>query len=161
MENINVFKKKTNIFKIIIISILLALFITFGVSLVTGFKYSLVISHSMNPTLPKGTMIVLEPTSYEDLKVGDIITYKMSEKLWNTHRVVRIAESGRVVTAGDAQVRADGTKIEDGEIPENKLVGKVVFYNYPVGSLISFIKENIMLSAFIMLAFYVIYLIIC
>lgn len=149
VNSVNVYKEENLfliIFKNLIVSFILALIITFGVSLLFGYKYMLVASGSMTPVIPVRSMVILAPTDYEDLELGDIVTYKSSGKgtINFTHRVVEFAENGNIITAGDANINSEtGLPQRDGEIPKSRYVGKVVMNLYPVGLLVYFIKENL------------------
>lgn len=71
-----------------------------------------VLSGSMEPTIPTGSMIILEMVEAGDLAVGDIITMMHPEKkdVMITHRIVEIqtGENGRgLVTKGDANNATD------------------------------------------------------
>ena len=95
----NIFKEE-NLFLIVftklMTSFIISLFITFIVSLLFGYKYMLVKTESMEPTIHVSELVILAPTKFEDLKIMDIITFKSSgEGTMNfTHRVRGVAENG-------------------------------------------------------------------
>ena len=85
---------------------------------------------SMLPTLEGGDLVVVQPVSISDVKVGDIIVYN---DLCSTggesviHRVVGF-QSGGLITKGDNNRGTDQTSgIADGPITQQCLVGRVVF----------------------------------
>jgi len=91
---------------------------------VLGFCALSVLSGSMRPYLEPGDMIVNRMVSAEEVKAGDVITYRTGSSLV-THRVVReIEENGKrsFITTGDANNTADSSPIT-----EEQLVGKVLF----------------------------------
>ena len=137
----NVFKEQNEIWDItkrILVSIMLGIIITFGVSLVCGFRYDIVVTYSMYPTLTRGSMVVIEPTSYEDLKIGDIVNFKFGNTTC-THRLVDFAEGGELITQGDASTSRE-------KISKEKYLGKVVYHENVVGNLIMLIRENTILA---------------
>lgn len=67
-----------------------------------------VLTGSMQPGLPPGTLVVVRPVAAEDLGVGDVVTYQLrsGEQTVVTHRVVGVGYDGRgelsLQTQGDA-----------------------------------------------------------
>lgn len=80
---------------------------------VTGSMTLTVLSSSMEPTLPAGTLIVVRPTELDDVVPGKVLTYqlKSGEPTLVTHRVVQrmlLADGTPVfITKGDANPQAD------------------------------------------------------
>lgn len=83
-----------------------------------------VLSGSMEPAYPVGSLIYVQNCAASDVQVGDAITFVLNEDLeLATHRVVAIdAERRQFTTQGDANDAPDGTPVAF----EN-LVGKPVF----------------------------------
>ncbi len=151
----NVFKEKSAfgfLAKTICISLVLGLVITFAISLLFGYQYKLIGSGSMLPTLSLKSLIIIAPVDYDDLKVGDIITFKGSEDsesgLTFTHRIHAINENGQYITKGDNRESPDVSPVTEGE-----LVGKVVANFNFVGEIIIYIKSNIILFTFFVIIF--------
>lgn len=83
-----------------------------------GFRTFTVMSGSMEPGYPVGSLIYVKPVNYQDLKVGDVISYVASDdKTVVTHRIVDIevdkADSSvrRFKTQGDANAAADSKSV--------------------------------------------------
>ena len=72
-----------------------------------------VLTGSMRPSYPPGTLIVSKPVDAEDINIGDAITYqlKSGESTVVTHRVIatRMGEDGTLefLTKGDANTTQD------------------------------------------------------
>ncbi|MCJ1714654.1 signal peptidase I [Curtobacterium sp. VKM Ac-2922] len=72
-----------------------------------------VLTQSMEPSLPPGTLLVVRPTPIDDIRVGDVMTYQIvsGQSAVISHRVVSIASSSdgsrTFVVKGDANARAD------------------------------------------------------
>jgi len=84
-----------------------------GLGPLTGrYRVLTVLSGSMRPTLPVGSIVVVTPQPLDDIRVGDIITFQEpgDRLVLETHRVVRILRDGPVpvvVTKGDDNARPD------------------------------------------------------
>ena len=79
-----------------------------------GFRTFTVMSGSMEPDLPVGAMIYVQPVDYRELEVGDVISFVANDdKTVVTHRIVEIevdekdATVRRFKTKGDANTEAD------------------------------------------------------
>ena len=84
LEKIN---KVTEWFYAILRAIGVALIVTVGIMMLNGYKFMIVSSGSMEPELPVGSLIIVTPCEYDELKYGDIVTFKGGEITF-THRVV-------------------------------------------------------------------------
>jgi len=115
---------------------LLALVVLIGVMAIvvpaaTGSTPMTVLTGSMSPTYPPGTLIVVKPTEATDIRIGDAVTYqiKSGDPTVVTHRVVSVTSSsdGRVTfrTKGDANNAVDSNPV----IPEQ--IRGVVWYSIP------------------------------
>lgn len=67
--------------------IVFAIIITILVMLIAGYKFMIVSSGSMAPTLPVGSLVVVTPADYEDLEYRDIVTMNAGG-IALTHRIV-------------------------------------------------------------------------
>ena len=85
-----------------------------------GFRTYSILSGSMEPEINTGDLAIVKSVDAEDVKVGDIITFKYEGKVV-THRVVEKNEEG-FITKGDNNNTND-TEIVRGE----DLIGKVYF----------------------------------
>ena len=85
---------------------------------VLGYKPVIIKTGSMEPTLKTDCLIIIKKAEFDDLKVGDIITYQMDsgeEKKFVTHRIVDKAASS-IQTKGDANESIDGYILTEKEI---------------------------------------------
>ena len=80
---------------------------------VTGSVPLTVLTRSMEPTLPPGTLLVVRPTPLADVRVGDVVTYQpvSGDPAVTSHRVVAVttaSDGSRTFTVrGDANAEAD------------------------------------------------------
>lgn len=96
----------------VLVFALLALAV-FGVGPRSGRYHTVtVLTGSMRPNMPEGSVVVSTPKPLRDVEVGDVITYRIpvEDRRTVTHRVVEIVRPGDhpvVVTKGDANAAAD------------------------------------------------------
>lgn len=88
--------------------------IAIGVPALTGGVPLSILTGSMTPTLPPGTLVVVKPTPVDEIQLGDLLTFQLEsgQPTLVTHRVVaRQSDSAtgelRFITRGDANGAAD------------------------------------------------------
>lgn len=104
-----------------------------------------------------GAMIFLKSIPPEELKQGDIITYKPFEgeqEIYLTHRLIKIdkelnGESGLFFTT-----QGDANNNPDSPIRSNQYVGKVVFHIDYIGRIIQFIRDNLIIVLVLLCAIF-------
>ena len=104
-----------NIFTTILkkgISLLMTLILVVGIAFIVlylvGIVPYVVVSGSMEPTIPTGSLCFINRhTAYSSVKVNDIIAYKAPTGANVTHRVVSITSEG-IETQGDRNNTSDG-----------------------------------------------------
>jgi signal peptidase len=104
----------------------LAFAIVLGLGLVAGaltvgprflpYQVLPVLTGSMEPVIPTGSLAVVVPVRGEELAVGDVITFErpQSPRTYITHRIVAIEDAGggrALVTKGDANVLEDPWRV--------------------------------------------------
>lgn len=98
-----------------------------GVRLI-GLKPFVVLSGSMRPTYEVGSLIYVKSVDYKELKVGDPITYMISQDTVVTHRIIEVLvdeedpNTLRYFTKGDANDVPDGVSVH-----YKNIIGKPVF----------------------------------
>lgn len=109
--------------------------VTSNTDLLLGIRSYTVLSGSMEPTIPTGSIIyTMKNLGYN---LGDVITYKVSEDKLVTHRIVRIKNNGEVVylTKGDANTAPDAEYVT-----AEKIVGKTYFSLPVIGRVSGMLK---------------------
>lgn len=78
-----------------------------------------ILTGSMRPTYPPGTLVVIKPTEVEDIAIGDVITFQLDsgQPTLVTHRVIeRSVDSAsgevRFTTQGDANNTPDPEQVQ-------------------------------------------------
>lgn len=88
----------------------------------TGSTPMTVLTGSMEPTYPPGTLVIVKPLDAQDIRIGDAITYQIESgrDAVVTHRVIAISQSTdggvRFTTKGDANGAADAAEVEPVQI---------------------------------------------
>lgn len=83
-----------------------------------------VLTGSMEPELPVGSLLIISPAEYEDINIGDDITFVRDKNLTLvTHRVIeKDDETQKITTQGIANNSADKST------SYGNVVGKVAFH---------------------------------
>lgn len=89
-----------------------------------GYKSLAVLSGSMEPKYPVGSIVYAKEINPEELKIGDVISYSIGGETLVTHRVINIlSEEQQIITKGDANETEDISPVV-----YSSIVGKVYFY---------------------------------
>ena len=111
------------------------LLVAFGAA-TQKFRIVPILSGSMRPTMPEGSLAVAMPKALADVKVGDAIVYEPpGQSNYILHRVSEVVKSGRqpiVRTKGDANDKVDAwtAKLEGDVVWESSFA--VPYAGYPV-----------------------------
>lgn len=94
-----------------------------------GYTPYAVLSGSMEPELPVGSMVYVEATDPSELAVGDAATFYRSDGAVVTHQVYEIDTAGQTIgTQGIANKNSDGSIMHDAEkTPFSRVIGTVAF----------------------------------
>ncbi|GAA3598344.1 hypothetical protein GCM10022198_23260 [Klugiella xanthotipulae] len=110
---------------------------------ITGSTTYTILTNSMAPTLPPGTIIVTQPRDVASIRVGDVVTYQIESGQPEviTHRVVGISKD----TRGEVSfiMRGDNNSVNDPKPVIREQVMGVVLYSVPfVGLAINTVTGN-------------------
>ncbi|MBE5757937.1 MAG: signal peptidase I [Clostridiales bacterium] len=138
----------------------LSLLFTVVLMLVCGYKFMIVTSGSMEPTLPVGSLVIVTPCDYDDLEYRDIVTFTGESGVNFTHRIVGKSNSKNHddpilpgeegfdeayswVTRGDY----DGAKVDSGYVKSKEIVGKIYeshCFTF-TGTIVRYVRSNFMM----------------
>lgn len=125
------------------------LFLLFYVVLpMAGYEALSVMSGSMSPAVNAGDMVYLKSINADDIEIGDVMAFFLTEKQLVLHRVIR-KEGKQLITKGDANETEDFLPVR----PE-QIYGKMVFHiPYGAGIIrqICQIKTGVVLCLYILL----------
>lgn len=107
---------------VLLILVALLAIVVVVVPLVTGAKPYTILTGSMVPQYPPGTLVVVKPVDVEEINLGDVITYQLESGKADvvTHRVVAVgaAADGEplFITRGDANDADDPEPVQPVQI---------------------------------------------
>lgn len=108
-----------------------------GPSQVAGHQMYVVLSGSMSPAFETGSLAFVQPLDPRNIKIGDIITYRLAGKggILITHRVIQIERDGDLsfITRGDANGTNDHLPVQAANV-----VGKVKYTLPYAGYILNF-----------------------
>lgn len=114
-----------------------------------GVQYFGVLSGSMTPDIPVGSMVVSLPTEIQDIHEGDVVTYVADENLTVvTHRVVSVDPvEGLLTTKGDANDSVDPPVLGANVVGVVKLT--VPYLGYPITYLSTTSGKIVVITVFV------------
>ncbi|MCM1025234.1 MAG: signal peptidase I [Roseburia sp.] len=120
-----------NILGTLILLSVIAAFLPITIPRLMGYQIYNIVSGSMEPAIPTGSLVFVEPAQPTEVQAGEIIAYYSGSSAV-THRVVqnRLVE-GEFVTKGDANEQEDINTV-----PYASLVGRVVYHLPYIGQLL-------------------------
>ena len=98
---------------------------------IAGISIFTVLTSSMENEIPKGSLVVAKYMEPSELKIGDDITFMISETTTITHRIIGIVENYE--QTGQRAFETKGTMNKDKDklpVPAVNVIGKVVYHNY-------------------------------
>ena len=111
-----------------------------------GYSFLRTLTGSMEPAIPVHSLVVVQETPAEELKVGDIITYVSTnsslEGSLNTHRITQVNNvDGKL----SFRTKGDANAVEDNEtVSSQNVVGRVVFVSSVAGVVASLLSNPLL-----------------
>lgn len=112
----------SNIFTYLIILLSVLLILVGTVPRLLGYDGYYVSSDSMSPAINKGSLVFVKEVDFEDIKVGDVLTFtKEGSEKWFSHRVIKINTSDK-----SFKTKGDHNNVSDpGYTSYDSVVGRV------------------------------------
>lgn len=124
---------------VVIILITLAVALLLVVPGILGWQQMTVLTGSMEPSIPVGSMVYVEEVQPKELQEGDIVTFAQKDGDVVTHRVVRNRTiEGDLVTKGDANAEDDVDPVS-----YDRVIGKVAFSVPQAGDVLGYISSDV------------------
>lgn len=90
---------------------------------IKGVQVLTILSGSMEPKIPTGSIVCVVPEDYNNIKVGDVISYKENSQIKVTHQVIQIDKGKKELTT-----KGIANNVADSPISSSKIIGVVKFY---------------------------------
>ena len=132
-------KKVCNTISTIILIFLVVIGGLLLVPQLVGYKTFVIVSGSMEPNIPVGSLVYAKEVPFDEIQVDDIVSYQISSSTTVTHRVAEINQDVQeVVTKGDANDVVDANPVSYSHI-----IGKVAFSIPILGSISLYMRSII------------------
>lgn len=104
----------------------IVIYLAIAAPVIAGFHPVVVLSGSMEPAFPVGSIVYYHACRFEELKDGDVVTFRAENSLV-THRITAVNGISRTLnTKGDNNPTEDPVPVEEGEV-----VGKATDFAIP------------------------------
>lgn len=124
---------------VLVVAVALLAVLLVGVRVVGLTPYT-VISGSMEPAYPVGSLLYVQKVDSTSLQVGDPVTYHMSGGQVVTHRVIEVVEDPATGIA--YRTKGDANNIEDNTLLQPaQVIGRPLFHIPKLGYLSHFIQN--------------------
>ncbi len=159
-------KKKTNkalnvisnvLFYVVIIAMVLGAFLLRSTSkgqpfMIGGISAANILTSSMEDVYPLGTLIITKQMDAKELKIGDDITFMVSEETSITHRIIGITENYHGTGQRAFETKGTNNPNPDKEmVAASNVVGKVIFSSKVLGDIANFVKTNWPILIFVLI----------
>lgn len=148
-------KTLNQLFKVLswVVIAVIAIYLAIAAPILLGYRPMVVLSGSMEPTYPVGSITYYHKCTFDELEEGKPLTFNAGESLV-THRMVTVNGLSRtVITKGDNNATEDPVPVE-----ENQVVGQATDFAVPyAGYFVTYGKKPIVIviMAIILLLHYV------
>lgn len=89
-----------------------------------GYQTMAVLSGSMEPNIGVGSIAYVKEAPFDELKVGDVISFHMGSDTVVTHRIKDVDQEKQLITT-----KGDANEVEDAEpVAASSVIGKVGFH---------------------------------
>ncbi|SHE31204.1 signal peptidase I [Clostridium fallax] len=109
-----------------------------------GYRTYTILTGSMEPKIKPGDIVLVKKVAEDELKEGDIITFKEDNRIV-THRIVEKNNNGFIT-------KGDNNNVKDSEIvKENNIIGQVKLVIPKLGYVLVFLSKPIVISAILII----------
>ena len=103
-----------------------------------GLQLFVVLSGSMEPTYPVGSVIYVGKAEADQIQSGDVITFRLENGAVATHRVTEVLQESDGL---QFRTKGDANPVEDAQpVSANQIIGKPLFCVPYLGRLSSYIQ---------------------
>lgn len=108
-----------------------------------GLQIYTILSPSMEPKYPTGSIIYVKKVDTADLKVKDVVTYQLTDTMTATHRIIELVPDTENPDKVLYRTKGDNNDAPDEVLVESdRVLGKVVFGIPLLGFLANFVQSR-------------------
>ncbi len=135
-------KKIWNVSTTVLVTMVAILAILLAGVRIFGFQVFTVLSGSMEPNYPTGSLIYVKNVDYRELESGDVITFMLDENTVATHRIVGVVPDEQDASVIRYRTKGDANNAEDGKLVHYKnVIGTPVVTIPYMGYVANFIQN--------------------
>jgi len=135
-------KKIWNAFTTVLVAAVVILALLLVGARLFGLQVFTVLSGSMEPAYPVGSLIYVKKVDPDTLRSGDVITFLMDEDTVATHRITEVIPDENDASVVRFRTKGDANDSEDGTLVHYKnVIGKPVFSIPRLGYVSSYIQH--------------------
>lgn len=119
-----------------------------------GYRIYMVLSNSMEPEMPEGSMVLVQEVSPSSLQVGDTITFHTDDDAHQviTHRIVQIIENYEGTGQPGFVTQGVARSAPDSEVrPAASVLGRVTLCVPLLGYVLAFFQSNLFIILLLIL----------
>ncbi len=131
-----------NLATALVIAAMIFAFLIAGIR-IFGVQVYGVLTGSMEPAYPTGSLIYVKDVDAKDLRVNDVITFSLSPNVIATHRIVELVPDEQNPSIIRYRTKGDANKDVDAAlVGENNIIGKVMFAVPKMGYIANYIQHS-------------------
>lgn len=135
-------KKVWNIITTLIVAVIVLLAVVLAGSRLMGVRVFSVLSGSMEPNYPTGSLIFVREVDPFTLAEGDVITFMLDEDTVATHRIVDVVPDEGDPSVVRFQTKGDANDAPDGSLVHYKnVIGSPVFCVPQLGYVMNYVQN--------------------
>lgn len=135
-------KKVWNIVTTVLVVVVVLLAVALVGVRVVGLQTYAVVSGSMEPDYPVGSLLYVKSVDYKQLEVGDVITFMIDEDTVATHRIIEIIPDDEDPEVLRFRTKGDNNRVEDGTpVHYKNIIGTPVFCIPGLGYFANYIQN--------------------
>lgn len=135
-------KKVWNIVTTVLVVVVVLLAVALVGVRVVGLQTYAVVSGSMEPDYPVGSLLYVKSVDYKQLEVGDVITFMIDEDTVATHRIIEIITDDEDPEVLRFRTKGDNNRVEDGTpVHYKNIIGTPVFCIPKLGYFANYIQN--------------------
>lgn len=141
-ESMKTVKEVWNIISTLIVAVIVLLAVVLAGSRLMGVRVFSVLSGSMEPNYPTGSLIFVREVDPFTLAEGDVITFMLDEDTVATHRIVDVVPDEADPSVVRFQTKGDANDAPDGSLVHYKnVIGSPVFCVPQLGYVMNYVQN--------------------